>query len=125
MENYKLGLSAEQILEYKSKKIAEISQIIINSGVELEGLTYWSISDTLDHNLQRTNQNTWRDSLPRDTATTRYAGLYSFARERQILFSEQKIGKATINTPTAEKDKIASSIKRDEYTMQQAKEEKN
>lgn len=125
MENYKLGLSAEQILEYKSKKIAEISQIITNSEVELEGLTYWSISDTLDHNLQRTNQNTWKDNLPRDTATTRYAGLYSFTRERQILFSEQKIGKATINTSTAEKDKIASNIKRDVYTMQEAKEEKN
>lgn len=115
--------SAEQILEYKSKKISEISQIIQNSGVKLEGVTYWSISDTLDHNLQRTNQNTWKNGLSRDVATTRYAGLYSFERERPILFSEQGIGKATANTPTEVKNKTKRTMQRDEQSIQQSKEE--
>lgn len=115
--------STEAILDYKSKKMNELSQIIKNSGVKLEGLTYWSISDTLDHNLQRTNQNTWKSGLPRDIATTRYSGLYSFAKERQVLFSEQEIGKTTINTPIAQKDRATQAIQKDEHTIQGEKDE--
>lgn len=111
--------SAKQILDYKSKKMDEISQIIANSGIELEGVTYWSISDILDHNLQRTNQNTWKDGLNREVVTTRYAGKYSFATERPILFSEQEIGKATINTPITEKCNSGDQIKRDEQILLQ------
>ncbi len=39
--------------------MAEITQIISESGVKLEGITYWSISDTLDHNVKRTNTKTF------------------------------------------------------------------
>jgi len=112
--------SAETILDAKAKKISVISQIIEDSGVELEGITYWSVSDTLDHNLQRTNQKTWSDGLSRDIASTRYAGLYSFERERTMLFSEQEIGKATMNVPTRAKDTTKSTIQRDEQSIQQS-----
>ena len=40
-------------------KIAELIKIISDSGVDLEGVSYWSISDTLDHNVQRTNTKTF------------------------------------------------------------------
>ena len=43
----------------KKEKIAEISRAISESGVELEGLTYWSTTDTLDHNVERTNKKTF------------------------------------------------------------------
>jgi len=45
--------------EEKQNKMQEIQQIIAESGVKLDGLTYWSVSDTLDHNLERTNSKTF------------------------------------------------------------------
>lgn len=53
------GTAKKKIGLDKSKKIEEISKIIRESGVILEGISYWSISDTLDHNLQRTNTKTF------------------------------------------------------------------
>lgn len=43
----------------KKEKMTEISRVISESGVELEGLTYWSTTDTLDHNVERTNKKTF------------------------------------------------------------------
>ena len=43
----------------KKEKISEIVDTIKKSEVKLEGVTYWSISDTLDHNLERTNKKTF------------------------------------------------------------------
>ncbi len=45
--------------EDKQKAMADLQHIINKSGVELEGLTYWSATDTLDHNVERTNTNTF------------------------------------------------------------------
>lgn len=87
--------------EDKQKAMADLQHIISKSGVELEGLTYWSATDTLDHNVERTNTNTflarqqaekfaemYKDgrveeleksisSRQRDVITTRLSGLYS------------------------------------------------
>lgn len=41
---------------------------------------------------------------------------------KQSLFSPQEIGKATVNTPTLNKDKAKSQIQRDEPILQQAQE---
>ena len=52
--------SVKDISDDKKKmKIAELIKIISDSGVDLEGVSYWSISDTLDHNVQRTNTKTF------------------------------------------------------------------
>lgn len=45
--------------EEKNKKMLEILKVITDSNVKLEGVTYWSISDTLDHNVERTNKKTF------------------------------------------------------------------
>jgi len=76
--NQKTGLTIRNIAEFKENKMNEISKAIEETGVSLEGITYWSISDTLDHNLERTNRKTIEQGLQRDVATTRYAGLYSY-----------------------------------------------
>jgi len=85
----------EYILDYKAKRMAQIARTIAETGIELEGITYWSISDTLDHNLERTNRKTYQQNLRRSIATTRYAGLYS-GLERRKAVSTQRLGQESI-----------------------------
>lgn len=75
--NSRSNAKIKSIAEIKTMKIKEIEDTIAETGVQLEGITYWSVSDTLDHNLQRTNRETIEQNLNRDIAQTRYAGLYS------------------------------------------------
>ena len=83
--NQKTGMTLGSIAELKKIRMNEISKAIEETGVALEGITYWSISDTLDHNLERTNRKTFEQGLQRDVATTRYAGLYSdLSKEKEI-----------------------------------------
>lgn len=73
----KSGITIGSIAEFKSMRMDEISKAIGETGIQLDGITYWSISDTLDHNLERTNRKTYEQCLQREIAQTRYAGLYS------------------------------------------------
>ena len=43
--------------------MSEISKAIEETGIHLDGITYWSISDTLDHNLERTNRKTYESGV--------------------------------------------------------------
>ena len=77
--------TVESMAEFKKVKISEIAKAIEETGIHLDGITYWSISDTLDHNLERTNRNTYEQDLSRDIAQTRYSGLYSdFGRNKTL-----------------------------------------
>lgn len=76
--NSRSDITIESIAKFKEMRMKEISKAIEETGIQLEGVTYWSISDTLDHNLERTNRKTFEQGLQRDVASTRYAGLYSF-----------------------------------------------
>lgn len=76
--NSRSDITIESIAKFKKMRMKEISKVIEETGIQLEGVTYWSISDTLDHNLERTNRKTFEQGLQRDVARTRYAGLYSF-----------------------------------------------
>ena len=68
---------------------------IEETGIQLDGITYWSISDTLDHNLERTNKKTYEQGLPRDIIHTRYAGAYSDF-DKAPLISTRRLGKETL-----------------------------
>ncbi len=46
-------VSLEDVYSEKEKKIKEISDIINESGVELSGVSYWSLTDGIDCNLER------------------------------------------------------------------------
>jgi len=78
----KTGVHYESMADFKEKMVTDISNVISDTGIDLEGVTYWSISDTLDHNLERTNRKTFKENLNREVATTRYAGLYA-GQERE------------------------------------------
>ena len=86
----KSGITIGSIAEFKSMRIDEISKAIEETGVQLDGITYWSISDTLDHNLERTNRKTYEQCLQREIAQTRYAGLYSGLERNQTIMLENK-----------------------------------
>lgn len=86
----KSGITIGSIAEFKSMRMDEISKAIEETGVQLDGITYWSISDTLDHNLERTNRKTYEQGLQREIAQTRYAGLYALLERNQTIMLENK-----------------------------------
>ena len=47
----------ERVYQEKDKKISEISNIINESGVSLSGISYWSLTDGIDCNLERIRSN--------------------------------------------------------------------
>ena len=51
----------EQVYSYKHQKIEEISDIIRESGVQLDGISYWSLTDDIDCNLERVRTNCLSD----------------------------------------------------------------
>lgn len=91
----KSGITIESIAELKSMRMNEISNAIEETEIQLDGITYWSINDILDHNLERTNRKTYEQGLQRDIANTRYAGLYS-GLERSKTISTQILGQETL-----------------------------
>ncbi len=50
-------VSYEQVYKMKRERINTISTIINNSGVKLNGITYWSLTDNIDCNLERIRTN--------------------------------------------------------------------
>lgn len=87
----KSGITIGSIAEFKSMRMNEISKAIEETGIQLDGITYWSISDILDHNLERTNRKTYEQAIQRDIAQTRYSGLYSDLEKNQKLSSKVNV----------------------------------
>ena len=50
-------VTLDQVYEYKHQKIGEISGIVRESGVQLDGISYWSLTDGIDCNLERIRSN--------------------------------------------------------------------
>lgn len=121
-ENGKLSdkYSPEFIQNFKTQKLQEISAAISETGIKLDGVTYWSISDTLDHNLERTNQKTYEKNLQRDVANTRYAGLYS-GLERDKTFPT--ISMQAVVSNAIRQGATPEEIKRSEVEEQKALQE--
>lgn len=111
--NQKTGMTIGSIAELKEMRMDKISRAIEETGVPLEGITYWSISDTLDHNLERTNRKTFEQGLQRDVATTRYAGLYSnLSKEQEIEHesNQQNIDETSDTKDINKKNRVSSFI---------------
>lgn len=90
---------AKEARKLKRTKINEISQTIKDTKIEIEGKTYWSITDTLDHNLERQKtklKNEGREEVAK-RITSSFAGyynsnelihLYGAPKERLIFFKQ-------------------------------------
>lgn len=113
----KSGITIGSVAEFKSMRMNQISKAIEETGIQLGGITYWSISDKLDHNLERTNRKTYEQGLQREIAQTRYAGLYC-GLEKSKTISTERLGKETLEEQkdTAlldEIEKVQASQQRD------------
>ena len=69
----------EDVYDYKQKRIDSISDIINNSGVNLTGVTYWSLTDRIDFNIERLKEETKLSFIP-----TACGGLFPTYDTRQI-----------------------------------------
>ena len=54
-------ISLDQVYEKKKENIETISSVINNSGVNLSGVTYWSLTDGIDSNLERVRSDALRN----------------------------------------------------------------
>ena len=86
----KKDITIGSIAKFKKMKMDEISKAVEETGIQLEGITYWSINDTLDQNLERTNRKTYENGLKRNIAQTRYAGLYGALEKNRSTMLENK-----------------------------------
>lgn len=59
-------ISYGQIYDLKRTKIDNISSIINNSGLRLSGVSYWSLTDNIDCNLERVRTNLLKKGLISD-----------------------------------------------------------
>lgn len=59
-------VTLEQVYKYKHQKISEISNIINESGVYLDGISYWSLTDGIDSNLERIRSEFLEDGIIND-----------------------------------------------------------
>lgn len=125
----KSGITIETVADFKAMKMQEIANVIKETGIDLEGITYWSTSDTLDHNLERTNIKTFEQGLNREVAQTRYAGKYSYSKREQDresmtsnLFLESAIKATEASTQTEEINGQVIAIRRE---LEQDREQSN
>lgn len=122
--------SPEFIYKFKEQKMQEIANAIRETGIQLEGVTYWSISDILDHNLERTNRKTFEQGLQREVAQTRYAGLYSQpARVQENTHSSSILQSAVqvteVSTRSGEINKEARIIREEKQPTMTKNEQTN
>lgn len=64
-------VTLEQVYDIKDRRMLEISNIINSSGVMLSGVSYWSLTDGIDSNLERLRSN----ALANNQITTACGGL--------------------------------------------------
>ena len=117
--NQKSGGKFQSVSELKNVLIKRITDAIQSTGIELEGVTYWSINDTLDHNLERTNRSTIENGLSRGIANTRYSGLYpSLAVEKLKTESREFTDKSSIDERKEVINRVIKKLKQIEQYKQ-------
>ncbi len=67
------------IKEYKEKIINSVSNAIMQSNARIKEISYWTLCDTFDHNLERIKSNFRANKLDNyaDILSTVYSGLYT------------------------------------------------
>ena len=87
-------VSLEEVYAYKEEKLSLISNVINNSGVNLEGVTYWSLTDELDHNLERIRTNSLlnKEIIDVSEIPTACGGLIPTHKKYQKYYQKKDIG---------------------------------
>lgn len=78
----KLNNSEEEIRNYKQDMINNIIAIINESGIKLSGISYWSLIDKMDHNLERIRDELYISGKDEEAEKidSVYSGLYSSSK---------------------------------------------
>lgn len=90
-------VTLEQVYSYKHQKIEEISDIIRESGVQLDGISYWSLTDGTDCNLERVRTNYLSDGSITDIhqIPTACGGL--FPTHKKLIKQQEYVSSETQN----------------------------
>lgn len=90
-------VTLEQVYSYKHQKIKEISDIIRESGVQLDGISYWSLTDGTDCNLERVRTNCLSDGSITDIhqIPTACGGL--FPTHKKLIKQQEYVSSETQN----------------------------
>lgn len=110
-----------QVYEQKDRKIRELSEVINTSGVQLQGVSYWSLSDGTDCNLERVRTKALQDGTISDKKEipTVCGGLIP---THQKLVKKQELGqmmsdrKQTNNNQTKQNQNTSSPPKQKQNT---------
>lgn len=78
------GYTDEEVNYHKKEKVDSISNAIFNSNVIVDEITYWSLTDSIDFNLERMMTQGATD------ITTAYGGLYPRSTIYQKIQQEEK-----------------------------------
>jgi GH35 family endo-1,4-beta-xylanase len=88
-------ISLEQAYQYKDNRIESISNTISQSGVKLDGISYWSLTDGIDFNLERHRTKALQDDDIKSTGEipTACGGLFPTHKKliKQIAANGQSI----------------------------------
>lgn len=95
-------VTLEQVYSYKHQKIEEISDIIRESGVRLDGISYWSLTDGIDCNLERIRTNYLLDESITDIKQipTVCGGL--FPTHKKLIKQQEYVSSETQNLDDSE-----------------------
>ena len=91
LKEYLNGGTIEDFYDKKDIKIREISNIIKESGCDLRNVSYWSLTDTIDHNLERSR------SSVKDKGIDLYSMCSGIFPTRREAFREKITGKERNN----------------------------
>ena len=89
---YLKGGTTDDFYDEKDNKIREISNIIKESDCDLKSISYWSLTDTIDHNLERSRSNIKGEGMKLDTMCS---GVFP---TRRSMFRDKHISKEHNNT---------------------------
>ncbi len=108
-----------KVANIKTKMIANLSSLAKKSGVKFERTTYWSLFDTVDRNLVRTNKR--REETGAPLFTSMYAGLFGTgANINKIasLIPGHITSKKSTSKPKTEDDEVISMNDREKEIYQ-------
>jgi len=104
-------ISYEQVYDFKKQRIDAISSIVNNSSVRLNGVSYWSLTDKIDSNLERVRTNLLDKGVINDInqVPTVCGGLIPTDKDRVKTISNSKQYNASYTNEKKTKVKVLSN----------------
>lgn len=120
-------LTNEQILNMKKSWIQNISKLAKEKGLHFDRTTYWSVTDTVDHNLCRANVAIQEENKKRGTNVpplkNMYAGLFGSSKPKLVIqVQKDEVQKKSFDQRTVGEIQIAQQIRTKNQMIAQEKQ---